>query len=46
MAILKSNTFLATAALLAFLGAAVVAVAPASTNIGFVMPTDVSQSSR
>lgn len=46
MAILKSNAFLAAAAMFAFLAAAVVAVAPASTNIGFIMPTDVSQSSR
>lgn len=44
MAILKSNAFLATAAMAAFLAAAVIAVAPASTSIGFVMPSDVATS--
>ena len=40
---MKSNIALAVMAMLAFLGAAVIAVAPASTNIGFVMPIDVVQ---
>ena len=37
------NAFLAGFALLAFMGAAVIAVAPSNVKIDFTMPTDVAR---